>query len=174
MKYLIGFLSLLLPLLSVGQNVYPLHPAIGDTINLDEKLDYSLFPEVTNNGFKFAIIAYAEGGFRLVYNITTADSTLPLTEMKMDLSQEKIIEEQQKIQKINAYYRYLAEEAKKPKQQEYEVADKAIPIRFDGPISEQLRKESRMKARLVEDQRRMEDFEMGLRPREIGLRLGPW
>lgn len=163
-------------LTAFSQDVYPLHPSVGDTIDVNEKLDYSLFSKSMNNGFNYATINYINSSFVLIENRTRkqpnglfrtyTDSTL--------LAQDQIIEEQQKIQKINAFYQYLAEEAEKPKVVEYEAPAKKLPIRFEGPISVKLQREDRMRARLKEDQRRMEDFQMGLSPREVGIQLGPW
>ncbi len=159
--------------ITFGQNVYPLHPSVGDTIDRDEKLDYSLFSKSPNDGFNFATISYINSGFVVIENrsrkqpnglIRQYHDTIPL-------AQEQIIEEQQKIQKVNAYYLYLAKEAEKPKVEEQPKIDQKIPIRFEGPISKRMEKESRMKARLIEDQRRMQDFQMGLRPREMMIQI---
>ena len=176
MKYFVGLVFLFTAIPSFSQGVYPLHPTVGDTIDRDEKLDYSLFAASENDNFNFSVIKYLNSGFILIENraLKESNDTVKYYNDTLLLSQEQIIEEQQKIQKINAYYRYLAEEAKKPKQEDYKSVEKKIPIRFDGPISDQLKKEDRMKARLANDQRRMEEFQIVLRPREVGLQFGPW
>tara|TARA_B110000503_G_scaffold140297_1_gene230760 strand:- start:3108 stop:3635 length:528 start_codon:yes stop_codon:yes gene_type:complete len=175
MKHLIGFAFLLFPFLSFSQDVYPLHPTVGDTIDRDEKLDYSLFANSPNDSFNFSVIKYLNSGFILIKNraFKGLDGSIKGYSDSTLLTQEQIIEEQQKIQKINAYYKYLAEEAKKPKQEDYKSLENKIPVRFDGPISDQMRKESRMKARLAEDERRMEEFQMGMRPREMRIEFRP-
>ena len=176
MKYIIGLTFFFSTILSFSQGVYPLHPLVGDTIDRNEKLDYSLFANSKNDNFNFSVIKYLNSGFILVENRTIEEPNETVKDYNdtLLLSQEQIIEEQQKIQKINAYYKYLAEEAKKLKQEDYKSLEKKIPIRFDGPISDQLKKEDRMKERLADDQRRMEEFQMGLRPREVGIQFGPW
>lgn len=175
MKHIIGFVFLLFPFFSFAQDVYPLHPTVGDTIDRDEKLDYSLFENSPNDSFNFSVIKYLNSGFILIENkaFKRSDGSILNYNDSTVLTQNQIIEEQQKIQKINAYYKYLAEEAKKPKKEEYKKLEKKIPVRFDGPISDQMRKENRMKARLVEDQRRIEEFQMGMRPREMRIEFRP-
>ncbi|MFT5668934.1 MAG: hypothetical protein ACI9DK_003139, partial [Vicingaceae bacterium] len=62
---------------------------------------------------------------------------------------------------------------KKPKQKEsFPVLERKIPVRFDGPIAERMKKQARMKTRLADDQRMMNDFQMGMRPREMRLEFG--
>ena len=159
--------SLLFSLNLIGQDIYPLHPSVGDTIEKVEKLDYSLFPEIENSDFINATVQYLEDKFVLVYYAT--DKTTELTiETTMDLEQVQIIEEQKKIEKINAYYRLMAEEAKNKKETPtIPKNQKSLPIRLEGKMSEQMRKEARMNVRLMEDAQRQRDFEMGLRPREV-------
>lgn len=155
-------------IVSIGQNVYPLHPSVGDTIDLNEKLDYSLFEKTKNTEFGPATIQFINNEFVLIFTYIDSATSLEI-HTTVSISQEDIIAEQQKIQKINAYYKYLAEEEKNPKPKEYKVLEQKLPIRFDGPISEKIKKDARMKVRLVEDQRRMDEFQMGLRPREMIL-----
>ncbi len=175
MKYLINLAFLTFALVTYSQGVYPLHPSVGDTIDRDEKLDYSLFANSPNDGFNFSVIKYLNSEFILIENRVFLNSDGPLENYHdtLLLSQVQIIEEQQKIQKINTYYKYPAEESLKPKKEEYKSLEMKIPIRFDGPISDQLKKENRMKERLVEDQRRLDEFQMGLRPKEMRIEFRP-
>ena len=145
-----------------AQDVYPLHPSIGDTLDLLEKLDYSLFPEVENNGFQYALITYRTDAFFLTSHFDN-DS---VASTKLD--QETIIEAQQNIEKVNAYYRYLKEKETTEKNSTIHT-DKAPPIRLEGPMSDKMRKEARMNVRLQEDARRMQEFQQGLRPRELHI-----
>ncbi len=169
MRYLIASTLLLFSIFCLAQDVYPLHPSIGDTIDSNEKLDYSLLPNSANKGFNYATIKYINAKFVLIESRTRKQPNGLMRQYNDStaLPQEQIIEEQQKIQKINAYYKYLAEEATKPKKEEYKPKDKKIPIRFDTPVSKKILKEARMKTRIIEDQRRMQEFQMGLRPREM-------
>ncbi|MBL4707900.1 MAG: hypothetical protein JKY48_05600 [Flavobacteriales bacterium] len=172
MKYFFLFLSCLLVQFVLSQNVYPLHPSVGDTIDINEKLDYSLFSVIDNNGFQYATIGFEKNAFKLSILIIKIEEETELeieTSYTLDLTQAQIIEEQQKIQKVNAYYKYLAEEAKKPKIEPSTSPQKSLPIRFESAMSEKMKKEVRMNLRLKEDSRRMQEFEMGLRPRELRL-----
>lgn len=162
---LFPFLLLLLFLSRAAAQVYPLHPSVGDTLDRLEKLDYSLFPQVNNQGFNFAVIQYRDNNFYLDVNYETKDSL-----QAMLLSQETIIEAQQNIEKVNAYYRYEKEaEKKKSSSNSLSSSSKVNNLRLDGPMSEQMKKESRMNIRLEEDARRMQEFQQGLRPREIHI-----
>lgn len=172
MKCLLLFLSCLFIKAAISQDVYPLHPSVGDSIDLEEKLDYSLFPKIDNNGFEYATIQFEDDMFKLVVFVKYNDKETGLemeTTYQEVLTQEEIIEEQQKIQKVNAYYRYLAEEEKKPKTNTTQPSPKSVPIRLEGPMSEKMKKEARMSTRLKEDSRRAQEFEMGLRPRELRI-----
>ncbi len=175
MRYILfTFCCFFLTIIS-AQDVYPLHPSVGDTIDVDEKLDYSLFPKIDNDGFQYATIQFKGEKFVLIVNsIDLIDKEVGLeaeTVSDIDLSQEEIIEEQQKIQKVNAYYKYLAEEASKPKKSVVSAPGKAVPIRLEGAMSEKMKKEARMNVRLKEDNRRLQEFEMGLRPNPRELRI---
>lgn len=177
MRYLFTAVFLIVSTFISAQGLYPLHPSVGDTIDLNEKLDYSLFPKVENNNFVYAIIDFNNNNFQLytlLEEIIDEETGLVLAYRdSLILKQKQIIEEQQKIQKINAYYHYLAEEAKKPTQKEnFPVLERKIPVRFDGPIAERMKKEARMKTRLADDKRMMNDFQMGMRPREVRLEFG--
>ena len=177
MRYLFTAVFLIVSTFISAQGLYPLHPSVGDTIDLNEKLDYSLFPKVENNDFVYAIIDFNNNNFQLytlLEEIIDEETGLVLAYRdSLILKQKQIIEEQQKIQKINAYYHYLAEEAKKPTQKEnFPVLERKIPVRFDGPIAERMKKEARMKTRLADDKRMMNDFQMGMRPREVRLEFG--
>ena len=177
MRYLFTAVFLIVSTFISAQGLYPLHPSVGDTIDLNEKLDYSLFPKVENKNFVYSIIGFNNNNFQLytlLEEIIDEETGLVLAYRdSLILKQKQIIEEQQKIQKINAYYHYLAEEAKKPTQKEnFPVLERKIPVRFDGPIAERMKKEARMKTRLADDKRMMNDFQMGMRPREVRLEFG--
>jgi|GEM_PF-1377523 len=173
MRFLITTTLLLFSIYSSAQDIYPLHPSVGDTIDLNEKLDYSLFPKSPNRGFNFATIKFLNSGFVLIENRSRKQPNSLIRTFKdsTSLPQEEIIEEQKKIQKINAFYLYLADEAAKPKKEEYKTVEKQIPVRFDTPVSKKILKEARMKTRILLDQRRMEEFQMGLRPREMRIQF---
>jgi hypothetical protein len=65
MRYLFTAVFLIVSAFILAQGVYPLHPSVGDTIDLNEKLDYSLFPKVDNNNFVYAIIGFNNNNFQL-------------------------------------------------------------------------------------------------------------
>lgn len=171
--FILSFFCLLVSF-GFSQTTYPLHPSVGDTIELNEKLDYSLFDSIANENFLFAWIEFQKDNFYLI-STWKSDLVVPLSEAtfttKYLLSQEQIIEEQKKIEKVNTYYRYLAEEAKKPKKAPEKSISKAPPIRLQGPMSEHMKKEVRMNNRLKDEQRRSREFKLGLRPRNMFIQF---
>lgn len=166
MKSKISFFSLFIfiSLTVLSQSSYPLHPSVGDTIEVIEKLDYSLFPFVANPNFKYGVISFEDEKFYLnaVYNDTTS---------KHLLSKEAIIEAQKNIEKINAYYRLKAENDKKKDSSSYYAnrpSGKA-PVLFNDAMNEQIKKEARMYIRLQEDARRLKDQEDGIQPNQLRI-----
>ena len=155
---------------------YPLHPSIGDTIDLEEKLDYSLFPVVPNNAFAYATIHYKKESFVLYINegisVDPMSGLEVETTIELPITQEEIIESQKNIEKVNAYYRYLATDSTEKKaESDILKNNKGIPMKLENneKMSEQLKKQFRMDQRLKEDAQRMREVEMGLRPREVRL-----
>lgn len=164
-KLLLLFFSIISLQTAMCQSVYPLHPSVGDTIELQEKLDYSLFADVDNNTFQYATIKFENNGFILEVNGKDNDPLLGEIEIVTTgkLSQEEIIEEQKKIQKINAYYKYLMER-KEYADNETKKTVEPPAINLQGPLQERMKKEARMMIRLKEDQIRANEFQFGLRP----------
>ena len=162
MKMLLLLLSLLSCLLIKAQT-YPLHPSIGDTIDRNEKLDYSLFPSIANQYFELATISFEEDSFYLVIAFKNLDST-----QKMLLSKAALIQAQQNIEKVNQYYRYKANQPKDTNSYKSSLGEhKSRPIRMDGPMTEQMKKEARMNIRLREDERRRREYEQGIRGQQL-------
>ena len=91
-SFLLSVLLLSFSIVSAQQS-YPLHPSIGDTIDRNEKLDYSLFPAVANQDFKFAIIEFAKDSFFLA--ISNSNTSVIKTKF---LSKEELIEAQKTIE----------------------------------------------------------------------------
>ena len=144
---------------SSAQVVYPLHPAVGDTIDTEEKLDYSLFTNTENKNFNFATIQYIDSNFTLVQNrsVKQLNGLTAVINDSVVLSQTQIIKEQQKIEKINAYYDHLK------KEENDRVLEQKIPIRFTGPMNERLKLKRARLCRFDENNLNNE-FETGLRP----------
>lgn len=142
--------------------VYPLHPSIGDTLSQVEKLDYSLFPEISNQTFDFAFITFEKGNY--VLNVHEKDSV----NQEVILTQAMVVEAQQNIQKINQYYRLKATLDSSKQQSDVQLEKKA-PILFNESMNEEMRKQARMDWRLKEDARRMKEFEQGIRPNELRI-----
>lgn len=140
-----------------AQDVYPLHPTVGDTIDKYEKLDYSLFPSVKNNNFQFAVILYETDQF---YLETASDSFL----YKYPISQAEIVEQQQNIEKINAYYRL--KEADTSQTEELILKDERPtgkdPVYLNEQLKKQISKDARMRVRLKEDRERMLQNQRGI------------
>lgn len=148
-----------------AQSSYPLHPSVGDTIDRNEKLDYSLFPKVANQDFKFAIIEFEKDSFFLaISNISSAYIK------RKFLSKEELIEAQKTIEKVNRYYRYRAAQPVDTNSYRPELTEiKGRPIRMDGPMTEQMKKEARMNIRLREDERKRREFDQGIRGQQLFL-----
>lgn len=167
MNFRISFLFFLLTAFALkvdAQDIYPLHPTVGDTIDKFEKLDYSLFPSVGNENFDFAIIRYHNGNYFLE---TKTDS---LTE-KLALSKELIIEQQQNIEKINAYYRLKAADTSKTKAiylDENRPTGKE-PVYLNEQLKKQISKDARMRIRLQEDRRRMLENQRGIQNNQLHI-----
>lgn len=163
MKSLLSIIFVLICTNASAQQHYPLHPSIGDTIDRNEKLDYSLFPTIANQDFEFATISFEKDSFYLVISKIEDNST-----QKMLLSKSDLIQAQQNIEKVNRYYRYKANQAKDTNSYQSSLGEqKSRPIRMDGPMTEQMKKDARMNIRLREDARRRKEIEQGIRGQEF-------
>ncbi len=165
-NYSLAFAILMLIMSHAGksQDAYPLHPSVGDTLDLLEKLDYSLFPFAENTDFNYGVIRFQEDHFELHSSYVGGDSIF-------SLSQEQLVEAQQNIEKINAYYRLKAEEAKKPKEEVHFDGRPTgkKPVFFNESTSEQIRKEARMNMRLQDDAQRMLDNQRGIQQNQLRI-----
>ncbi len=151
------------PVLAFGTNqVYPLHPSVGDTLSLVEKLDYSLFPNIPNKAFDYGFITFEENNY--VLNVSFQEKL-----QKHVLSKETIIEAQQNIEKINQYYRLRAKMDSLPEDNKSMQPDKKAPVLFNENMNEEMKRQVRMNVRLQEDARRMREYEMGIRPNELRI-----
>jgi hypothetical protein len=155
-----------------SQVLYPLHPSIGDTIDVTEKLDYSLFTNSSNEGFKYATIQYINKNFTFIERkmITNSNGSTVLFNDSSVLTQQEIIIEQRKIQKVNSYYATLAKRTEQ--KQSIEVSEKKIPVRFTAPLAEQ-RILRTMRFCTFDETSWMSSFELGLRPTEVQLEKKP-
>lgn len=148
------------------QNAYPLHPSVGDTLEQIEKLDYSLFPFIDNEPFDYGVIGFEGESFVLKIHTESAN-------WKQKLSQEQIIEAQQNIEKINAYYRLKAEKEaleQKEKEEARYAANRPSgkePVIFDDARTNQMKKEARMMVRLREDRLRMQNTPGNIQPNQL-------
>lgn len=66
-KLLYVFIFLFLPLANsfTQDTLLILHPVVGDTIDKNDKIDFSLFPEIDNSTFKHCFISYSAKKFNL-------------------------------------------------------------------------------------------------------------
>lgn len=74
-----------------------IHPEIGDTLNLKEKKNYLLFPEISNDDFSYAFIRYLHNSYYLCTYFET-DSSIS----KIDTSD--LSSYYKHIEKMSAYY----------------------------------------------------------------------
>jgi hypothetical protein len=145
------------------EGVYILHPSIGDTIDRVEKLDYSIFPKTHNPDFKEAYITMKNDSFFL--------NAIYFENFKKEryLPKEEIIEAQKGIEKVNAYYRLLADSSKTNYTSTNYNSDK-MKMDMKGALGESAKKEARMYQRLQEDQRRAKMIGRGTdNPQEIRI-----
>ncbi|MEQ8908926.1 MAG: hypothetical protein RIC95_07025 [Vicingaceae bacterium] len=149
-----------------AQQYYPLHPSIGDTLERIEKLDYALFPKVKNPDLVYCLIDFKDNGYRLLAFYQGNEQP-----KEHSLSQKEIIEAQQIIEKINAFYRRKAKtdslEAKKALYPNRPSGK--TPTYTQGVMSERAKKEARMFIRLQEDRRRMEQQQRGIQPNRMHI-----
>lgn len=173
MNYLFCCILILFHFISTAQVVYTLHPSVGDTIDSLEKLDYSLFPITEINGFNFATILYLNSTFTLIENRSVKQTNGLLKEVNdsIILSQEQIINEEVKIEKINTYFYNLIDEGKKRNKSDTLIEIK-LPIRFAGPKAERLMLRRARLCRFDENNLNNE-FETGLRPGKDQLEIKP-
>ena len=161
-KFTFLLFSFLLSPTLFAQDFYPLHPSVGDTINRIEKLDYSLFSNVSNQNFEYGLIKFINEGFVLVtyYNEQT---------IEYPLSRNELIEAQQNIEKINAYYRRKAfdDSIKVVESKDRNRPTGQTPVYVQGPMNEQAKKEARMFRRIETDRRIFNEYQRGLRDNPI-------
>lgn len=137
-----------------SQSAYPLHPSIGDTLESIEKLDYSIFSFIPNSGFEYGSITFEENEF--FFNAVFKDSLV-----KYALNKEVIIEAQQNIEKINAYYRLKAKSDEEEEETANYNADRPSgkkPALYNKAMNDQIKKEARMQLRIQEDQQRLQSL----------------
>jgi|SRR5690554_1599808 len=156
----------LLSLKIYSQETYPLHPAVGDTISLMEKIDYALFPEISNKQFAFLTITYAESRFYL----KSYDSISMLISIDTAFIEE-IVEAQKNIEKINAYYSIKAEGNTSSESVMFTKNSKQTlsPLVFNDGQREKTQKEVRMEVRLREAKARSHEHQKGYRPNSISI-----
>lgn len=159
---------LFVPLYSLGQTYYPLHPVIGDTLDIIEKKDYSLFPKINNTDLKFCLIYPDSNDLRIkAYYHNDSIASFPL-------EHREIVEAQQIIEKVNAYYQtkdkpsnsYPESVVKKSKS-----SQSTSPLLLKKQMNEKAQKEARMQLRIEADKKRLKDHESGLRPNNINIEI---
>lgn len=146
----------------LAQDFYPLHPSVGDTIDRIEKLDYSLFPKVSNQDFEFGLIKFIHDEFVFVGYYQNE-------QIEFSLNRNELIEAQQNIEKINAYYRRKAfdDSIKVVESINRNRPTGQTPVYVQGPMNEQAKKEARMYRRIETDRRMFNEYQRGLRDNPI-------
>lgn len=160
------FILLLCPLMAVAQSLYPLHPVIGDTLEVIEKKDYSLFPKVSNKALGYCLI-YPDSNQLKLKAVYAGDSI-----STFDLDHSEIVEAQQIIEKINEYYRSkdkTTDDYSRSVVMKKESSDKASPLLQQGEMNKKAQKDARMQLRIEADRQRIKDHERGLRPNNLHI-----
>lgn len=78
--------------------IIQLHPVLGDSIDLVEKRDYLLFPEIQDSTYIYGLLKMKDSLFRFV-SYHKSDS------ISMIVNQKMITEYQRNIAKLHAYYK---------------------------------------------------------------------
>lgn len=79
-------------------SIFVLHPAVGDTIDKKEKIDFELFPEFKNSDFKFGIIFSI--GEKKTLNVYTLSNSITTKE----LDEAGIMEYRSNTEKLQEFY----------------------------------------------------------------------
>ena len=168
LKSLSLVLIVLLLYLCYGQKTFQLYSSVGDTIQFNEKLDYSLFTKSANGRFKFTAIQHINNNFVLIEarKLSLVNRPSTISQDTKILTQAAIIEEQKKIEKINAYYFNSAKQPKITKK--LEAPKKKIPVRFSESSVEK-RIIERMRFCSFDQSKFRSSLEYGLLPTEIQL-----
>ena len=168
--YYVLLLIILFSHLTYGQKNFQLHPSVGNTIEFNEKLDYSLFTQSANGGFEFATIQYIDTNFVHIETRIFSEGVRPVINSKDTIifAQAVILQEQKKIEKINVYYFNIAKQPKAKKK--LEAPKKKIPVRFPESSVEK-RMIERMRFCTFDESEYRSSLEYGLRPTEIQLEI---
>ncbi len=79
------------------ENIISLHPVVGDTINIKEKKDFLLFPDIPDSGFSYAVIKNKQGDYYVCsyYNTEYKEKQIDTTTMDQYYIN---------VEKLSAYY----------------------------------------------------------------------
>ncbi len=145
------FVFLALPLKS--QQPVALHPVVGDTIDLIEKLDYFLFPDVPDSKFEQGVLIPNAQDYQLL--VWHKDEI-----SKMDVSAEDFIIFSENVEKLSAYYQQKEEEA--PVKESLLISGDSIPFGLDIEWMSQKQKRKMIKASKRYNSLKLDADEMGL------------
>lgn len=157
---------LLCPLTAIAQSLYPLHPVIGDTLEVIEKRDYSLFPKVSNKALNYCLI-YPDSNQLKLKAVYDGDSTATF-----DLEHSEIVEAQQIIEKVNEYYRSkenTTDDYSRSVVMKKKSSTATSPLLQQGEMNKKAQKDARMQLRIEADRQRIKDHERGLRPNNLHI-----
>lgn len=98
-KLTILLIAIILSVQSYGQDsLFVLHPLVGDTIDRNEKLNYLLFPQITDSDFKYCTLSHSENGYFV--NTTKIDSSATVNQ----IDSTEINQTVARLDKVMDYY----------------------------------------------------------------------
>jgi hypothetical protein len=142
---------------------YILHPAVGDTIDKEEKKKFLLFPNIENKNFNYAYFTIAKGKHLATISLAGNDS------LKMELSDSAIDQYYVNIEKLLIYYRSqesrdsLHSNDANTSQPGHDPEEMRLSKPIITPeIRDQINKDARVYRRLKDDEERMIRRQKGL------------
>lgn len=124
------FITLILSLSGFSQEqLFVLHPVVGDTINQTEKMDYLLFPDIDHSDFKYGYIAQLTDGY-FIHSFTWNDSVIT---RQLDPTEMK--QYRDNIDKLSAYFSNKAKQDSVKNAQKLTLdLNSTSPQQFNGKI----------------------------------------
>lgn len=162
MKRLLLMMILILSFVFRGNSqdgLIVLHPIVGDTIDKDEKVNYLLFPEITDSLFIYCQInKVADKYYATSFLVRDSLLTIQLNGTEINLYKEN-------IEKLNAYYSSQPESDSINNLRAFILRDgnsfKIVDIIIDN---EKISNEARSEERLKEDAERLKLQKQGADP----------
>ena len=147
---------------SYGQDpLFVLHPLVGDTIDRNEKLNYLLFPQITDSDFKYCTLTHSEKGYFV--NTTKIDCSSTVNQA----DSTEINQTRARLDKVVAYYlnQEQNDSIKNAHKEKLELLGQPSNFKMDNIVGEDTKerifKEVRSENRMKDDAERFENNKQG-------------